>query len=415
MTFENAMKFISSFTKSGEPVRNLDRIAGLLNQVGNPQKKLKFIHIAGTNGKGSVAEYLTNILIQSGYRTGTLTSPYIRHYQDRIRFNGQDIPEKILCELCEGLQATVTGTSYSQFEITMVIAFLYFVRKNADIVVLETGIGGLLDATNIIEKPLVSVLTSVSKDHMEILGDTIEKIAAQKAGIIKPGCPVVISPFNKGGQIFGQTAREKHCKIFCSDFDEIDFCAVGITGNYFFYHDEDYSTKMGGVHQVENAVTAIETVEALREQGFAVPEDAVKAGLGETIVPGRIQILQENPLVILDGGHNADGTEALARLLQEDRGGKYIGICGMTGTKDADTAAKNLSAVFSKVFCVDGFTPNALPKEQLAGYFRKYHTQAETSALEDALPKALKLAESSENPVVICGSLYLASWYLNQR
>ena len=185
MTFEQAMQFLNSFTKSGEPVKNLDRISRLLNLLGNPQKKLKFIHIAGTNGKGSAAEYLTNILVKSGCKTGTLTSPYIRHYQDRIRINGQDIPEEALCELCERLQKTVTEKSFSQFEITMAIAFLYFVQKQADIVVLETGIGGLLDATNIIEKPLVSILTSVSKDHMEILGDTIEKIAYQKAGIIK--------------------------------------------------------------------------------------------------------------------------------------------------------------------------------------------------------------------------------------
>ncbi len=414
MTFENAMKFISSFTKSGEPVRNLDRIARLLNQVGNPHKKLKYIHIAGTNGKGSVAEYLTNILKESGYKTGTLTSPYIRHYQDRIRINGEDIPEKILCELCEGLQATVTGMGYSQFEITMVIAFLYFVRKQVDIVVLETGIGGLLDATNIIEKPLVSVLTSVSEDHMEILGDTIEKIATQKAGIIKERCPVVISPENKGEKIFRQTAQEKHCKIFQPQ-KHIWYGDIAFTGNEFFYGDIPYKTRMGGEHQVDNAVTVLETVNALREQGLHIPEKAVHEGLYETVVPGRIQILQENPLVILDGGHNADGTKALSNLLQQDRDGKYISICGMTASKDADTASGNLSPVFLKVFCVDGFTPNAFPKEQLAEYFRKHHTDAEISDLKDALPKALVLAESSGNPVVICGSLYLASWYLNQR
>ncbi|MBR0483313.1 MAG: bifunctional folylpolyglutamate synthase/dihydrofolate synthase, partial [Oscillospiraceae bacterium] len=345
MTFENAMKFISSFTKSGEPVKNLDRIAGLLNQVGNPQKKLKYIHIAGTNGKGSVAEYLTNILINSGYRTGTLTSPYIRHYQDRIRFNGQDIPEKILCELCEGLQATVTGNGYSQFEITMVIAFLYFVRKQADVVVLETGIGGLLDATNIIEKPLVSVLTSVSKDHTEILGDTIEKIAYQKAGIIKNGCPVVISLDNKGEKIFRKTAEQKHSPVFQPERKAVFVYDTALTGNEFFYHDICYHTKMGGEHQVENAVTVLETVTVLRKQGFDLPEDAVRKALAETTVPGRIQILQEHPLVILDGGHNPDGTRALSELPKGDRGGKYIGICGMTGSKDADTASGNLSPV----------------------------------------------------------------------
>ncbi|MBR1553982.1 MAG: bifunctional folylpolyglutamate synthase/dihydrofolate synthase [Oscillospiraceae bacterium] len=415
MTFEQAMKFISSFTKSGEPVRNLDRIAGLLNQVGNPQNKLKCIHIAGTNGKGSVAEYLTNILKESGYRTGTLTSPYIKHYQDRIRINGQDIPEKILCELCEGLQATVTGGGYSQFEITMVIAFLYFVRKNVDVVVLETGIGGLLDATNIIEKPLVSVLTSVSKDHTEILGDTIEKIAYQKAGIIKNGCPVVISLENKGETIFRKTAEQKHCQVFQPKRENIWYGDIALTGNEFFYYDIYYRTKMGGEHQVDNAVTVLETVNVLRNQNFKIPEMAVHQGLFETVVPARIQILQEHPLVILDGGHNPDGTEALADLLKGDRGGNYIGICGMTSTKDADTASGNLASVFSEVLCVDGFAPNALPKEQLAGYFRKHHTQAGTANLEDALPNALALAEQNQNPVVICGSLYLASWYLKQR
>ena len=415
MTFEQAMQFVSSFTKSGKPVKNLDRIAGLLHQVGNPQKKLKCIHIAGTNGKGSVAEYLTNILIKSGYRTGTLTSPYIRHYQDRIRFNGQEIPEKILCEICEGLQQIVTEKNYSQFEITMTIAFLYFVRKNTDIVVLETGIGGLLDATNSIEKPLVSVLTSVSKDHMEILGDTIEKIAYQKAGIIKNGCPVVISLENKGERIFRKTAEEKHCQVFQPKRKNIWYGDIALTGNEFFYYDICYETKMGGEHQVDNAVTVLETVSALRKQGFQIPEKAIQEGLYETVVPARIQILQENPLVILDGGHNADGTKVLADLIQEDKGGKYLGICGMTGTKDAEKKEKNLSPVFSKVFCVDGFTQNALPKEKLAEYFRKYHTDAEISDLKEALPKALALAKNSGNMIIICGSLYLASYYLNQR
>ncbi len=415
MTFEKAMQFISSFTKSGEPVKNLDRIAGLLQQVGNPQEKLKYIHIAGTNGKGSVAEYLTNILIRSGYRTGTLTSPYIRHYQDRIRFNGQDIPEKILCEICEGLQAVVTGTGYSQFEMTMVIAFLYFVRQNVDIVVLETGIGGLLDATNIIKNPLVSVLTSVSKDHMEILGDSIEKIASQKAGIIKEGCPVVISPENKGETIFRKTALEKHCQVVQPDRKNIRYGDIALTGNDFFYYDLCYHTKMGGEHQVENAVTVIETINVLRKLKFEIPEEAVQKALAETSVPARIQILQTNPLVILDGGHNADGVGVLTDLLSESGIENWIGICGMTNTKDADAAAFQLSLVLSKVLCVDGFTPNALPKEQLKNAFIRQHAMASESNLEEALPYALKWAKGSHGAVVICGSLYLASYYLNQR
>ncbi len=416
MNFEQAMQFISSFTKSGEPVKNLDRISRLLNLVGNPQEKLKFIHIAGTNGKGSVAEYLTNILVKSGYQTGTLTSPYIRHYQDRIRINGQDIPEEAICKLCEQVKAVITEKSFSQFEITMTIAFLYFVEKQVDIVVLETGIGGLLDATNVIESPLVSVLTSVSKDHMEILGDTIEKIAYQKAGIIKQDCPVVISLENKGEKMFRKTAKEKNCQVFQPKKEKISYKEIALTGNAFFYYDILYHTKMGGEHQVDNAVTVIETVQVLKQQGFDIPKEAVYQGLYETTVPARIQILQKNPLVILDGGHNAGGTEALAHLLKEDiRRNDCIGICGMTSTKDADTAAKNLSEVFLKVFCTDEFTPNALPKEKLAEAFRNHHADAEPVKLENALSEALKSAENSGSPVVICGSLYLASWYLKQR
>ena len=415
MNFQEAMEFINQFSRSGEPVRNLDRIARLLNQVDNPQKKLKFIHIAGTNGKGSVAEYLTNILKASGYRTGTLTSPYIRHYRDRIRINGQDIPEDILCELCEQVKNTVQERSYSQFELTMTIAFLYFVREQVDVVVLETGIGGLLDSTNIIEKPLVSILTSISKDHMQILGDTIEEIAMQKAGIIKSGCPVVISPENKGEAIFRKTAEEKSCEVFIPDESQCDRKEIDITGNRFGYEDTVYSTKMGGNHQIDNALTVLEAVKILRNQNFTIPEDAVQSGLAETVVPGRIQILQNQPLVILDGGHNADGIGVLTDLLSESGIENWIGICGMTDQKDADVAAFQLSLVLSKVLCVDGFTANALPKEKLCEAFIRQHAMASVSDLESALPYALKWAKGSHGAVIICGSLYLASAYLNQR
>ncbi len=415
MTYQEAMQFINHFTKSGEPVKDLSRIADLLERVGNPQKKLKFIHIAGTNGKGSVAEYLTNILKHAGYHTGTFTSPYIRQYTDRIRINGQEIPESKLCEFCEKLTKIIDSDAYSQFELTMTIAFLYFLDQHVDLVVMETGIGGLLDCTNIIEKPLVSVLTSVSRDHMQILGNSIEEIAVHKAGIIKPGCPVVISPHNKAERIFRETAEQKHCEIFIPEESQCDRKECGMEGCRFGYQSDEYHTQMGGMHQIDNALTVIETVTALKKQGFIISQDAVKSGLAETIVPGRIQILQKDPLVILDGGHNADGIGVLTDVLSESGIDSWIGICGMTNSKDADAAAFQLALVLSKVLCVDGFTENALPKEQLKDAFIRQHAMASVTDLKEALPYALKWAKGSHGAVVICGSLYLASWYLNQR
>ncbi|MDE6708264.1 MAG: bifunctional folylpolyglutamate synthase/dihydrofolate synthase [Oscillospiraceae bacterium] len=416
MNYEEAMQWIQGFSKSGSPVKNLDRIADLLNALENPQEKLTCIHIAGTNGKGSVSEYLINILKNAGYQTGSLTSPYIKHYRDRIRINSQDIPENILCELCEKVAPVATGADYSQFEITMAIAFLYFAQEKTDFVILETGIGGLLDATNIIKKPLVSVLTSVSKDHMQILGNSIEEIAMHKAGIIKNNCPVVISPNNKAEKIFCQTAKEKHCEIFIPNESLCDRKESGIEGCRFNYKNNLYQTKMGGNHQIDNALTALETVHVLRKNYYyCISEEAVKKSLAETVVAGRIQVLQTNPLVILDGGHNADGIGVLTDLLSESGIDSWIGICGMTNTKDANAAAFQLALVLSKVLCVDKFSEISMPKEDLQKAFIQQHALANTIELEQALPYALKWAKGSHGAVVICGSLYLASWFLNQE
>ncbi|MDE5769194.1 MAG: bifunctional folylpolyglutamate synthase/dihydrofolate synthase [Oscillospiraceae bacterium] len=416
MTYEQAMQKIQKFSKSGAPLQNLDRIRRLLDSVGNPQKDLKFIHIAGTNGKGSVAEYLTDILQAAGFCTGTFTSPYIREYADRIRMNSRNIPEDAVCRFCETVLDCHPDPDCSQFEITLAIGLLYFREQHTDFVILETGIGGLLDATNIIEKPLVSVLTSVSRDHMQILGDTIPEIAAHKAGIIKESCPVVISPHNKAEKLFRQTAAEKHCEVFTPDESLCDRKETGLEGCRFGYRDAVYQTKMGGMHQIDNALTALETIQVLRQNyDYNIPENAVKKALAKTVVPARIQIVQTNPLVILDGGHNVDGIGVLTDLLSESGIASWIGICGMTNTKDANAAAFQLSLILSKVLCVDGFSGNALPKEQLRDAFVKQHAMASVTELEKALPYAIRWAKGSHGGVVICGSLYLASWYLHQN
>ncbi len=415
MNYNEARAFVDSFSRSGKPVTDLSRAASLMKAVGDPQDSLQFIHIAGTNGKGSVAEYCTNILRAAGYRTGTLTSPYIRHYRDRIRLNGADIPKDAFTEICAQVAEIVASREYSQFEITMAIALLYFQREHAEVVVLETGIGGILDSTNLIAPPLVSIITSVSMDHMQVLGDTIEQIAAQKAGILKRGSEAVFAPDSRPAalDVLIRTAEEKHCPHHIPDMTQCEILESSIAGNRFRYYGTEYSLNMGGKHQIQNAVTVLETVEVLRRKGYSIPETAVQQGLAETQVPARVQVLRKDPLVILDGGHNADGVGALVRALDESGIENWIGICGMTDTKDKDAAAFQLSLVLRKVLCVDGFTQGALPKEELVQAFTRQHAMASPTELEQALPYALKWARGSHGAVVICGSLYLASWYLD--
>lgn len=415
MTIQEVHAFLRTFTRSGAPVTDLCRINLLLGRLGDPQDRMQFIHIAGTNGKGSVAEYCTQILTIAGIRTGTFTSPYIRHYRDRIRLNGEDIPEKELCCLCERVAAVCKGEPFSQFEISLAMALLYFEEQEADLVVLETGIGGKVDATNVIPPPVCAVITSVSMDHMQVLGSTIAKIAAQKAGILKSGSTAVLSPMKnlEASQIIRDTAARKGCPLRIPDKENCQVFTCGITGNRFQYRGTPYTTRMGGMHQIDNALTVIEIMDILREKGFSISKDAVCQGLSRAVLPARIQVLQTDPPLLLDGGHNADGVGALVDLLSESQTDSWIGICGMTNTKDADAAAFQLALVLNRVLCVDSFTETALPKEELTAAFIRQHAMAVPMALEDALPYALKWAQGSGGGVVICGSLYLAAHYLN--
>ncbi len=417
--YAEAMKFVDSFSRSGAPVRDLSRIGALMEALGNPQDKLKFLHIAGTNGKGSVAEYLTNIFMQAGYRTGTFTSPYILRYTDRIRLNRQDIPEEALTDVLTQVRRCIKiDADYSQFEITFAAAMLYFVKAGAQIVVLETGLGGLLDCTNIIQSPDACILTTIAMDHMQILGNTLPEIAAQKAGIIKPGAQVIISPKNTPETIAQLRAAAGENPVFVPDKREGIFSQIryDLLGTKFRYKDELYTTRMGGVHQIDNALTAIEEALVLAENGWHITLDCIQKGIAETQIPARMQVLQTDPLVLLDGAHNADGINALCSALRDSEIFPIIGIVGMTHADAADYAARALSRVFDKVLSVDGFAANALHAKSLDTLFDRV-TEREYSqsvALGDAMKIAKSWARTNHGSIVICGSLYLASWFLNE-
>ena len=239
------MGFINSYSKSGGRITDLSRAQELMEHIGEPEKKLRFIHIAGTNGKGSTVEYISGILINAGYRTGQFTSPYILRYNDRIRINGAEISDSALCRIAAYVKERVSDRPYSQFEITMAIAMLWYLEQKCDVVVLETGIGGLLDSTNVIPPPLLSVITSVSLDHTSILGDTVEKIAAQKAGIIKPGSAVLLSIDNPESvyKVVSDTA-ERVGADFHSPSEQLVIEESGPDGVRFTYKGDVFRTSM---------------------------------------------------------------------------------------------------------------------------------------------------------------------------
>ncbi|MBR5513341.1 MAG: bifunctional folylpolyglutamate synthase/dihydrofolate synthase [Ruminococcus sp.] len=413
MNYNEAMSFVNSYSKSGKAVTDLSRARELMKRVGNPEKQLKFVHVAGTNGKGSTVEYISNALIYSGYKTGQFTSPYITHYADRIRINGVEIDENSLCEIAEMVKNSVADAEYSQFEITMAIALLWYACEKCDIVVLEAGIGGLLDCTNVIPPPVVSVITSISLDHTAILGDTVEKIAMQKAGIIKENSAVVLSMFNKESvvEIVGEKAKEHNSLLISPDETVFSMLSISAQGSRFCYFSKEYTLAMIGECQCVNAVTAIETCRYMRKCGFNISEENIEKSLENTRVRARAQYIEGNPPVIVDGGHNPDGVNNVLSYIEGIN--PAIAVMGMVDSKDYENSVKRVAEYCEKIFTVDGFTYNCISAEKLAETAGEYTVSEACGSLAEAVEKAKKLAVEKNTVVLVCGSLYLASEYLN--
>lgn len=407
MNYSEAMEYIQSFTKSGGRVRDLSRAEGLMEKLGNPHKKLRFVHIAGTNGKGSVLELMSQSLINAGYKTGQFTSPYMRVYEDRIRINSQNIPQEAVAKYCTEVAEAAGDEQYSQFEITMGIAMLYFAEEKCDIVFLEAGIGGLFDCTNIIEKPIVSVITSISLDHTAVLGRTVQEIAIQKAGIIKRECPVVISWDNRSVlQIFQKECIFKDSLLIMPVAEEFENAETDTDGGHFEYNGVKYDLKMHGRHQIINAATAIKALEVIEAEGFEIGEKNIQKAFSEVQVLSRVELIKGEPDIIIDGGHNPAGISALVSSLESMNIIRPVFIFGMVNSKDAQSAAMLISAYARAVICVDGFSPDAIDRNELASLFtcEKY-----VSKPEEALTLASMTAKNT--PVVICGSLYMTELF----
>lgn len=416
MDFKTAMDKISSLLRFGS-MPGLERIQKLLDKMGNPERKCRFVHVAGTNGKGSVCTMLAEIMQKSGYKTGLFTSPYMIEFCDRIRINGEMIPKQDVAEIVEEIFPIIENMQknnepITEFECVTAIAFEYFAREGCDIVILETGLGGKYDSTNVILTPIASVITSISLDHTAVLGDTLELISHEKAGIIKKDGVTVFCPQEEVvNHVMRTTAKSLNNGIFEVDERQCNILSESICGSVFEYKGEKYEITLAGKHQVKNACTVIETIPALIAAGYKIPNSAVKYGIKRAFIPARLEVMQNSPMVILDGGHNPSGLSALSDVIKSYLKGKDI-ICIMSMLKDkaVESAMTYLKGLFSKVYVVEIDNPRKMPANELKRIADNFFDDVEICLdKNEAVEKAYKAASEQNGALLVCGSLYLAS------
>lgn len=416
MDCPQAIEYLYSRLKFGS-IPGLERINALCELVDNPQDKLRYIHVGGTNGKGSTCSMISQMLIDAGYKTGLFTSPYVTDFRERIQVNGDMIPPEELASIVEGIipfveQLDSQGITPTEFEVLTVVSLLYYAKEKCDFVVLEVGLGGLCDSTNIIKNPDVCVITSVSYDHTHILGETIEEIAFQKSGIIKENSSVVVypQPFKEAEDIILDTAEKRNCRIYQVDESEISKVSSDMLGSYFEYKGRKLRTSLVGAHQILNSATAFEAGVALMENGVSLTYDNIINGISSARIAARTQIVNHSPLIVIDGGHNPDGVEALCKNLTTIFSGKEItAVVGMMADKDVDQSAKMLAPLCSKILTVTVDNPRSMTAVELKEIYSRYNSNTwDYENLREAL-KAVKGTISDNGMLLICGSLYLAS------
>ena len=393
----------------------LGRTKELLSLLGNPQKDLKFIHVAGSNGKGSTCAMLASILKEASYKTGLYISPYIQEFGERIQINGQNIEGARLAEITERVKVLADSMDDhpSQFELVTAIAIQYYQEEGCDIVVLEVGMGGALDSTNAIDAPEVSVIANIGLEHTEYLGDTIEEIAETKAGIIKTGANAICYDGDpKATEVIRRICQEKAVPLTITDFSKIVPGEYSLKGQSFLWKGEEgdieYFLPLLGPHQLKNTALVMETVEALKSRGWKIPKEAIVRGLEKVKWPARFEVLTEDPLFILDGGHNPQCAEALKEAIETYLpGDKIVFLLGVLADKDYETIIKMVEGFAQEFICVTPKSPRALSGEELACVISDRGSKANAAeSISDGL--AMALEASHGNPIIAFGSLYLA-------
>lgn len=426
MNYEEAMNFIQNTNKFGS-VLGLDNIRELLERLGNPQDQLRVVHIAGTNGKGSTLAFLAGIFRESGYRAGRYVSPASFSYEERFRINEENISKKDLCFYMEKIKNVAEemvkdGLSHpTMFEIETALSFLYFLDKKVDVVLLETGMGGRLDATNVVKKPIATVIASIGMDHMQFLGDTLEKIASEKAGIIKEGCPVISYDNTKEvNEVIKNKAKQMHAKVTFVNSARIRVLQESLNGESFSYRSSDgrwyekIEIPLLGRHQINNAALALETLNVIKNY-YCISDFQTEDGMRKTIWRGRIEILEREPMVICDGAHNPDGAKSLLSFLQNNfTNQRLIYIMGVLSDKDYEQMVQILAPAADKIYTVAPDNPRALSSRELCNCISKYHQNVEErQRLAECLSEVRQKAEK-DDVIIICGTLSFQNELINQ-
>ena len=379
----------------------------LLHLLGDPQDKLRFIHVAGTNGKGSFCAMTDSILRKEGYKVGLYTSPYIVVFNDRIRVDGSPISDEDLDELFEKVRkkAETMKILPSSFDFITAAAFLWFYETKCDIVVLEVGLGGRYDSTNVIKNSLLSVITGVALDHTEILGDTVEKIAWEKAGIVKEGCPTLYGGNDeKALRVIGKECEGKQSCLTVTDLSEVRLKSATLDGTRFEFGGKEHFIGLLGLYQPRNAAVVLTATDILRNNGIKISDSAVESGLAEAIWQARFERLASDPTVIYDGGHNPQGVRAAVESVKAYFGDRRIDLLvGILADKNYSEMVKTLSVIAENVTCITPPSPRALPAETLAEEFRKEGLNAVAA---QSIEEGVRTALSRKRDLLAIGSLY---------
>ena len=412
MTYEEALSYIHSICWKGSKL-GLDRTRELLGKLDDPQKELKFIHIAGTNGKGSTAAMLSSILEEAGYRVGLYTSPFINRFNERMQVNHQPIPDEELAALTEYVRphADAMADSPTEFELITALAMVWFARQKCDIVVLEVGMGGELDSTNIIDVPEAAVIAAMGLDHVKELGPTMADIARAKAGIIKEGGRVVsYGGTPEADEVIAAVCRARNASLRQPDFSAIVPGDFGLEGQTFSYKGwRGLRIPLVGAYQMNNAAVVLETVEVLRQRGWNISDEAVRQGLADTRWPARFEVLRRDPVFIVDGGHNPHGIRATAESLSRLFPGRKITfVTGVMADKDVEHILGLIVPLADQFFTVRPDNPRAMDAGELAARIEAMGAKATACAsVRDGVDRAIQ-AEGPHGVACALGSLYMS-------
>lgn len=413
MSYYESLQKFNNLGKLGIQL-GLERIEHLMEQLDHPEKKLKFIHVAGTNGKGSTSSMISNALINAGYKTGLFTSPYVLDFRESIQINGQMIREEEFCEVFEYVSHIAEQTALhndppTQFEVLTAVALEYYKRQSCDIVVMEVGLGGRLDSTNVIPPPLVQVITSISLDHIGILGDSIEKIAYEKSGIIK-GSVTVIYPLTdlRAETTIAEFCKKSGSRLIKPPVNSLEVMEDRLESSKFLYEGIEFEKSLIGSHQIYNAITAIGVCKELSALGFPISTEDIRHSVKHTTLPARTELLSPDPFVLLDGSHNPEGISALATCLEQMKEKNIVFLMGVLADKNYGEILEILSRYGKEFIAVSPDNPRSLSARELQDYAKLYFPNTMYyEDLQEAVDCALKKC-NGDSALIVCGSLYLS-------